>query len=329
MHEVTFRDRIEAIKHSIDPAFVLDMLGFTVKPGSRELRGKCILHGGDNQTAFRYNVDRDTWVCFTHKCHETYGNDIIGLVMGIKKCSFMEAVQYLEEITGSNSSILYNEYKIKNDKMNFISLYRKRNYSKLLEEDLKCYSGKRSAYFDAHGFSSSTLDFFEIGGGYVDDYGVCRDVIPIRDVDGRLVGASYRDIREVSSDYKYIHSKFFDKDTVLYNLHNAKHHTTNAPLILVEGFKSVWRLHEIGVYNVAAVMGSSITSGQISLLYRYAPLGVVLFLDCDSAGVLGARRAIEKLSDRMAVYSIFITESGKDPADLDSVRLTEYVSGYY
>lgn len=326
----TFRDKIDAIKHAIDPELLLSSLGFDVKHGSRELRGPCKVHGGDNKTAFRYNVDRDTWVCFTHKCHESNGNDIIGLVRGVNGCSFVEAIEYLETFVSGDLESLYSQYKSKKEKEDFLSLYRCKNNAVLLEEELKCYDGLRSDKFRNLGFTDETLDFFEISGGYTDKHGNLRDIIPIRDINSKLVAASYSIVDDsIGTDFKYLLSKHFNKDTVIYNLCNAKEYLNEKPLIIVEGFKSVWRLHDLGIYNVAAIMGSSITSGQASLLYKHAHSGIVLFLDADEAGIRGTEKAIDDLNNRLKIYAVFMTEYEKDPADIEKDRLIEYLTGYY
>ena len=109
-----------------------------------------------------------------------------------------------------------------------------------------------------------------------------------------------RDVREnISYDFKYVHTEGFDKDKVIYNLNNAKEYIKDKPLIVVEGFKSVWRLHQMGIKNVAAVMGAHITQGQKNLLYSYASNGVVLFFDCDAPGAYGIIKAMENFESKI------------------------------
>ena len=72
-----FRIRLSNLKDAIDPHYLVESLGFVVKKETpKELRCTCIVHGGDNPTSFRFNKERKTWVCFSHKCHEVFGNDI-------------------------------------------------------------------------------------------------------------------------------------------------------------------------------------------------------------------------------------------------------------
>ena len=310
---VRFKEKLEAMKDSVDPRFLVESLGFkVVRETTKELRGPCIIHGGDNTTAFRFNKERKSWVCFTHKCHELYGNDVISLIRAVIKCDFITAVDYLKGLVGSVSDEDYCSFKERKERDTFIASYdhiRAKPYV-VNEVTLKCFGSMRTNYFINEGIKSKTLDYFEVGGGYVDSDGLVREVIPIRDDRGELVAYSLRDTREnVSYDNKYILTPGFEKDTVLYNMNRAQEYGDSLPIILVEGFKSVWRLHECGINNVVAVMGSGLTEGQRSLLYLYALKGAVIMFDNDKAGVIGATKAYKDLKDRLSVVPVYITET--------------------
>lgn len=328
-----FKFMLDRLKECLDPRYLLESLGFTTsRETGKEIRGACKIHGGDNQTSFRFNKDTRTWVCFSHRCHEIFGNDVIGLIKGGLNIDFMDAVRHLKSITGDIGSVDYIEHKRRKEREAFVKSSKKpKSKSAIVTEDcLTQFKQFRSKYFIDKGFSKDTLDFFEIAGGYTDSYGYIRDIIPIREVKGNLVGYSMRDIRDVEDDdFKYIHTTGFDKDKVMYNLNNAKEHLTTNPLIIVEGFKSVWYLHQIGIKNVVAVMGAHITSGQRNLIYTYAQNGVVLFFDGDGPGAAGTVRTVEELRGNIDnIFTIFMTEEGKDPADLDECTLREYLKRY-
>ncbi len=70
-----FKQKLEYIKKAVDYHYLLTSLGFELERDSaKEYRGACIIHGGDNKTAFRFNKELGTWVCFTIKCHESFLN---------------------------------------------------------------------------------------------------------------------------------------------------------------------------------------------------------------------------------------------------------------
>lgn len=334
-----FREKVEALKSAVDPHYLLKELGFTdFRETSREIRCRCLIHGGDNDTAFRFNKETRTWVCFSHKCHEDFGNDIIGLIKAMLSMEFNDAVKYLKDMIGDvDVESQYLKSRRDREIKSFIDSYDtvREKPRAVCEGALNKYKQLRSPFFLKQGFKRETLDFFEIGGGWVDKNDTVRDVIPIRDEVGDLVAYSLRDINlNASYDNKYILTPGFNKDSCLYNLHNAQIYAEDLPIIIVEGFKSVWRLHEHGIRNVVAVMGSEITEGQQFLLCTYAFNGVVVMFDNDIAGAEGTDRALKSLSERMTVRPVFIQEvdkdgNGLDPADLTKQQVYEYLETYF
>lgn len=332
-----FRMKLAYLKESVDPRYLVESLGIKIfRETPKELRGTCIIHGGDNPTSFRFNKERLTWVCFSHKCHEIHGNDVIGLIKATLKLDFKPAVEYLSRLVGDfDTDLGAIEYKRNKERDNFIKQSRKGNeevYHKVNEEHLLRYRGLRTGFFLKQGYSVEALDYFEIGGGYKTADKLIREVIPIRDTNGKLVAYSLRDTRKKNVNYesKYLLTPGFDKDKVLYNLHNII--PAESRIIVVEGFKSVWRLWDYGIPNVVAVMGSEITQGQRNLLMTHALYGITIMFDNDVAGATGAVNAYNLLKDKMDVDVVFIQETdeegkGLDPSDLDKDTVHDYLEG--
>jgi DNA primase len=204
------------------------------------------------------------------------------------------------------------------------------------ETSLGKFKYLRTNYFYKMGFKNSTLDYFEIAGGWTDKQNLAREIIPIRDHNHVLVAYSLRDIREDADedDFKYILTTGFDKQNCLYNLNNAKEFCDALPIIVVEGFKSVWRLHEYGIKNVVASIGAGITEGQRSLLCRFALKGVVILYDNDKAGVEATIKSYNDLNELLDVRPVFIQEldkngKGLDPSDLTQQQIYEYLETYF
>jgi DNA primase len=335
------KEKLDRYKTMVDVRYLLDSLGFKIlKETPREIRGMCKIHGGDNTTAFRFNKETRTWVCFTHRCHELHGNDIIGLIKASTNRDFIGAVDWLKALVGEDvDADKYIAHKRDREMKDFVNSYSLGKTPKSVNErSLIAHKEFRSGFFLKEGFKPETLDHFEIAGGWKDPEQLTRDIIPIRDDRGKLVAFSLRDIREdvdeIDEDKKYIHTPGFNKDGTLYNLNNAWPHCENKPLILVEGFKSVWRLHEYGIKNVVAVMGSSLTDGQKFLLYQYDIKSVVVFFDNDQAGVIGTQKVMDDLKNKLEVIPVFIQEvdengKGLDPADLSKELVYEYLNTYY
>lgn len=333
-----FKLRLQRLKEAVDAEQLLRYLGFNITyVGPKEIRAQCKVHGGDNRTAFKMNKASKNWVCYSHGCHEEIGYDVISLVQYITNVDFKSAVALLENMSGVNinDDLNYVKYKQTQDRINFINRVSDNRIvppALVAEHYLDSFKKFRSNYFEQAvngGFSKEILDEFEIGGGYIDRYGYQRDVIPIRNKDGVLVSYSFRDITgKADESYKYILTKGFDKNKVLYNLHNAQNFMTNARiLIIVEGFKSVWRLKMAGYGNVVACMGSHITVGQQQLICSSAFELIVVF-DADKAGVKGTAAAIRDMGFNVKIRPIFLPDAGKDPSDYTVEELRELIGGF-
>lgn len=334
-----FKEKLDYLKSSIEPRYLLENLGISFEHDThREIRCGCPIHHGDNKTAFRFNKDTRTWVCFTHKCHESHGNDIIGLIKGVTGKDFTESVNYLKFLMGDTNEVDYIEAKRKREMSNFMQSYDNVNLKPISvnEVSLDKFKCLRTDYFYKMGFSNSTLDHFEVAGGWTDKYNLQREIIPIRDHNNVLMAYSLRDIREniEDDDFKYILTTGFDKQNCLYNLNNAKNFCDTLPIIVVEGFKSVWRLHECGIKNVVSTIGAGITEGQQLLLCRYALKGAVIMFDNDKAGVEATIKAYNDLNELLEVRPVFLQEmdkkgKGLDPSDLTQQQIYEYLETYF
>lgn len=335
---VDFKEKLDYIKNTVDPHYLLSSLGISLERETpKEIRCVCPIHGGDNKTAFRFNKETRTWVCFTKKCHDVFGNDIIGLIKALTGKEFMDAVEHLKDLVGDVDGVDFIACKRQREMDSFMRTNDQitEKPKSVNQNSLDIFKTLRSAYFNKQGFESSTLDYFEIAGGWQDKQGLIRDIIPIRNDMGELVAYSLRDIRDnADDDFKYILTPGFDKQNCLYNLDKAQEYTESMPLIVVEGFKSVWRLYELGIRNVVATMGAGITEGQEALLCTYAFKGAVVMFDNDAAGVTSTIKAMEALKGKLDVVPVFIQEvdergKGLDPADLTEEQVYDYLDTYY
>lgn len=127
-----------------------------------------------------------------------------------------------------------------------------------------------------------------------------RIAIPIRDHLGQLVAYAGRAVDQVLADEdgKYKLPPDFKKSLVLYNLHRVADLARPCGLVVVEGFFSVFHLHQAGIPQVVALMGSSLSDEQEQLLL--AAVGgasgrVSLMLDRDEAGRTATRELAQRL----------------------------------
>ena len=116
---------------------------------------------------------------------------------------------------------------------------------------------------------------------------------------------------------------------MVYNLHRAKDHAKDQGLIVVEGFFDCMRLHQAGIPNVVALMGSSMSDEQEALIVEtVGPEGkVALMFDEDEAGWKGREDAFSRLSSRVYVKMIGLGEEGRQPDSLDNEELTQIMRG--
>jgi DNA primase len=331
-------ETIANIKLTVDPESVLNHLGFNiVKRGSKELRGPCKIHGGDNITGFRFNLETRTWCCYTRHCEGDGDRDLVGLVQKATGSNFVESVRFLADIAGvdlNNQEELSEQYLEMKQKREIQQEIKKSqpapsvtsHFPELVLEDLK---SQRSSYFEDRGFPVELLDFYEIG-GFTDGKGIHRETIPIRDEDGALLTISGRRT-DSNEDPKYLLMKNINKGTTLYNLDVAKWYTgsveegADRTLILVEGFVDVWGLAMQGVYNAVAAMGTDITPNQRDLLSKYAE-NVIIMLDADKAGRAGAER-VNKMLERIVNTTVVDLPDGKDPKDFTYIDVVTYLGG--
>jgi DNA primase catalytic core len=122
-----------------------------------------------------------------------------------------------------------------------------------------------------------------------------RIILPVLDRQKRPVGYSSRLLDPDAKDRKYVNSPdspLFHKKENLYGLHAAIDAIRKSgTAIVVEGNFDVMSLHEAGIEDSVAPMGTALTVDQIKLLSRAAKRIVVVF-DGDSAGARAAEKAV-------------------------------------
>ncbi|WP_275783782.1 DNA primase [Pararhizobium gei] len=134
---------------------------------------------------------------------------------------------------------------------------------------------------------------------------------------------------------KYLNSnetELFHKGSVLYNFARARKAMSGAgrvgntgqndhaagTIIAVEGYMDVIALHQAGIENAVAPLGTALTENQMALLWRLTPQPVLCF-DGDGAGIRAANRAVDlalpHLKPGFSVRFAMLPD-GKDPDDL-------------
>ncbi len=129
------------------------------------------------------------------------------------------------------------------------------------------------------------------------DYDVFRNriIFPITDAAGAVIGFGGRAM-DPEEPAKYLNSPdtpLFNKRRNLYGLARARQElVAQKRATVVEGYTDVLALHQAGVKEVVATLGTSMTQEHLGLLRRYVD-EVILCFDADAAGMAAALRNIE------------------------------------
>ncbi|MBO7648392.1 MAG: DNA primase [Bacteroidales bacterium] len=221
-------------------------------------------------------------------------------------------------------------------------------------------------YFKERGFKDSTLDKFHLGycpggwdtftqealkRGYKEEYllklGLTkksekgklydfyrgRVIFPIHNTVGKVIGFGGRILKKDEKVAKYFNSpenEIYHKSDTLYDLYLAKKAIRQMDNVyLVEGYTDVISMFESGVENVVASSGTSLTDGQVKLLYSLTKNITVLY-DGDAAGIKASLRGIDMLLEKGMNVRVCLLPDGEDPDSFakkhrDS-ELQEYLS---
>ena len=152
-----------------------------------------------------------------------------------------------------------------------------------------------------------------------------RLMIPIRDVQGRVVAFTARQLEETPSDdpsreAKYVNSpetQIFQKGRILFGMDHARKHVSDSQgFLMVEGQLDAIRCWTCGLNTAVAPQGTAITEEQIHLLQRYQPPYVYCLLDGDQAGRKATERILPLAFKSGIDFRFICLEEGQDPDEL-------------
>jgi len=142
-----------------------------------------------------------------------------------------------------------------------------------------------------------------------------RVLFPIADTRGQILAFGGRVMQDESSP-KYLNSPetdLFNKGRSLYGLDKAKQPAMAAGrFYLVEGYFDAITLHEYGITNVVAPLGTALTSEHVQVLRRFVP-SVTLVFDGDTAGVNAALRTLDLFVNSGMDVRVLLLPAGDDP----------------
>ena len=155
--------------------------------------------------------------------------------------------------------------------------------------------------------------------GRVRDRFFNRVMFPIKDEQGQCIAFGGRVIGK--GEPKYLNSQetpLFHKGRMLYALDKAKAAMASTGVAVVsEGYTDVIAMHEAGIRNAVATLGTALTRTHIRVLSRHARKRIVYLFDGDAAGQRAADRALQFIDSSMT------PEAGAARIDLFAVTLPD------
>lgn len=327
---------IEKVKESND---IVDIISESValKRAGRSFIGLCPFHN-EKTPSFSVSQDKQIYKCFG--CGEA-GN-VITFVMKNKNMTFVEAVKYLAE--KANIEIQEDNNKGKrnaNEILYKVNVEAARYYFNNLRNNKMAVQ-----YFANRGIENRTIRKFGLGyakegwrnlinflknKGYTEldllnagliipgknnsyyDRFRNRVIFPVFDYRGRVIGFGARVLDD--SKPKYLNSpetNIFKKGTNLYGLNFAIKDNKERTIIIVEGYMDCISLHQHGITNVVASLGTALTIEQAKLLKKYADKIIVSY-DSDLAGQSATIRGLKILKKEGFDLRVLVIPKGKDP----------------
>jgi DNA primase len=343
------REKIDDVRERTNIVEVVKRYVELKRAGTGSWKGLCPFHS-EKTPSFHVNETRHYFHCFG--CQEK--GDVIGFLEKVEHRSFMEVLQDLADAAGVEleakplspaERLARREAESERERM-FRVL---ETTAQFFQEQYAAPAGAAArAYVDKRGISAATVERFRVGyapsnglsaflagkkipasdlerlglvgvnerGRY--DFFRDRVMLPVIDRQKRVIGFGGRVLDPEIKDRKYVNSPdspLFHKKESLYGLHAAMDGIRKRDVaILVEGNFDVMSLHEAGIEEAVAPMGTALTAEQIAILGRLAKTVVVVF-DGDAAGQRAASKIIPMFVEADVDGRLARMPTGIDPDD--------------
>ena len=355
------RDFIQSL---VDRTDIVEFIkrDITLKKTGANFVGSCPFHQ-EKTPSFSVSPSKQFYYCFGCGAR----GDVITFLMKKQNLEFIEAVENLANFHGvdiprssSNKPQKRNEfvsiYKILEQSIVFyqqilqnsqktIDYLKNRNISNQTIQAFRLGMAPNSynelrIFFTNSGFlegiTNQNLDELLIRGGLLvedtkQNYDRFRNrlMIPIFDRRNRIIGYGGRALDD--GEPKYLNSpenEIFHKSQELFGLNLAqKEIRIQDTVVVVEGYFDVISLHQLGITNVVATMGTAITVEQINILFKICKK-IILCFDGDDAGITATFRAIERILPEIVdgkIVEILTLPSQTDPDKLANTNTLEEV----
>ena len=339
----------ETINRILDSVQIADVIGdfITLKRNGANYQACCPFHN-EKTPSFSVSPSKGLYKCFG--CGKA--GSAVTFLMDYEHISYTEALKYLAkkyniDIVEKEESAEDIAARQRNESLMIVSEFAGKFFVNSLATDEGRHIGL--AYFKSRGLQEATIAKYGLGwapksrkglvdaaksAGYKEEYleetGLCvkyddgtfndrfyeRVVFPIHSVSGRVIAFGGRTLKSDHTVAKYVNSKeseIYVKSRSLYGIYFAKNEIAKRDkCYLVEGYLDVLSMHQLGILNVVASSGTSLTVEQIRLIKRFTS-NITIMYDGDSAGIHAALRGIGMVLKEGMNVKVVLIPDGDDP----------------
>ncbi|MDO4998663.1 MAG: DNA primase [Bacteroidales bacterium] len=353
----------ETVNLILDTAQIADVVSdyVTLKRRGANFVACCPFHN-EKTPSFYVSPSKGIYKCFG--CGKA--GTAVGFVMEQEHCSYVEALRYLArkyhiEIVEEQESAEDIARRQRGESLLLVSEFARKFFS----DQLRSGEGRAVgyAYYRSRGIEDATIEHWGLGwapggrtalvdaaraAGYKDEYllgaGLAvrnddgslsdkfreRVMFPIHSVSGRVIAFSGRTLRS-DNPAKYVNSpetEIYVKSRNLLGIYFAKAAIAREDrCILVEGNVDVVMMHQLGITNVVASCGTSLTVEQVRLIKKFTE-NITIMYDGDSAGIHAALRGIPMVLAEGMNVRIVLLPDGDDPDSFSRKHTQEEVRAF-
>ena len=354
----------ETVNRILDAAQIVDVVGdfVTLKKRGANHMACCPFHN-EKTPSFVVSPSKGIFKCFG--CGKS--GTAVGFVMEHENLSYTEALKYLAkkyhiEVVEKEETAEEIAQRQRNESLLLVSEYA----GKFFQDSLQTPEGQAIGYqyFKSRGLEDETIRKYGLGwapvsrralsdaaraAGYKEEFltetGLCikyedgrlvdrffdRVIFPIHSVSGRVIAFGGRTLKTDKSVAKYVNSpetEIYVKSRSLYGIWFAKNEMSRQDkCILVEGYLDVLSMHQLGLKNVVASSGTSLTVEQIRLIRKFTN-NVTIIYDGDGAGIKAALRGIGLVLKEGLNVKVVLLPEGQDPDDFARRHTLEEVQDH-
>ena len=338
----------ETVDLILDTARIEEVVGdfVTLKRRGSSYVACCPFHN-EKTPSFHVTPSKGIYKCFG--CGKA--GSAVGFVMEYEHMSYPEALRYLArkyniEVQEEEESAEQIAARQRSESLMAVSEFARQFFCDQLKDGEGRAVGYR--YYRNRGIEDATIAQWSLGwapsgktslveaarkAGYKDEFLVDaglairqedgtlidkfreRVMFPIHSVSGRVIAFSGRTLK-ADNPAKYVNSpetEIYIKSRNLLGIYFAKSEISRQDrCILVEGNVDVVMMHQLGITNVVASCGTSLTEEQVRLIRKFTE-NITIMYDGDKAGLHAALRAIGLiLKEGMNPRVVFLPD-GDDP----------------